>query len=120
MSAVVLSAPTSRPAFGRRGSRFAAIQVRAWARNSSMSSIVSVIVVVLSDPGPHAQLLAVPRGVAEQPGVGGDAAQVQVLVVLPRVPDPAEHLEARLDELDAGVPDEGLGHARGLRPVVVA
>ena len=73
----------------------------------------------LSEPGPHAQVLAVPCGVAEEPGVRGDAAEVQVLVVLPRVPDPAEDLEARLDELDAGVADERLRHAGRLGPVVV-
>ena len=85
-----------RVGLGGRGSRFASIQARA-----SRAELVDVDlrvghVVPSSEPGQLAQVLAVPGGVAEQPGVGRDAAQVQVLVVLPRVPDAAEHLEAGL------------------------
>ena len=97
-----------RIAPGRRrpapGSRLASIQARGLVDGTGRS--MSIVVVCrscprpLSDPGQLADVLAVPGGVAEQLGVGGDAPQVQVLVVLPRVADAAVDLEAGLHQVD--------------------
>ena len=65
------------------------------------------------------QLLPVPARRAEELGVGGQAPEEQVLVVLPRVPDAAEHLEAGVGQLEAVLGHEGLGGMGQLRAVGV-
>src|SRR5262249_19473962 len=107
-STVLWSTPRRRRPldFGSRRSRLAASHSRASRRNVSMS-----VTAVSSQSGEMADTLAVPRRLPVERGVSGQAAQEQVLVVLPRVADATEHLEAVLGHVDAAVADERLGHA---------
>ena len=66
-----------------------------------------------------AEPFAVPGRRTKQRRVGGEPAKVQVLVVFPREADASEHLEAVLCQVDAGVGDVRLGHARRFDPVAV-
>src|SRR3954447_26695709 len=109
-STVFASMPRNRRRWPPRGSgsRFCSIQARASCRKVS-TSIVSVLIVAPSSRSQSGQLadpLPVPRRVAVQGRVGRQPPQVEVLLVLPRVADAAEHLEAVLGQLDAAVPDE--------------
>src|SRR5579875_2457688 len=127
-SLVLWSMPRRRPAAaGSRRSRFAASHARAWARKASRDSPVAVCrsvavsliasssqVVGGSQVVDGADPLAVPGRLAVEGGVGRQPAQVEVLVVVPRVPDPTEDLPAVLGEIDARVADVGLGDARHL------
>src|SRR6478672_1784119 len=111
-STVLWSTPRRRRPldFGSRRSRLAASHSRASRRNVSMSTS-SGLTSVSSQSGELADALAVPRRLAVERGVGGQAAQEQVLVVFPRVADATEYLEAVLGHIDAAVADERLGHA---------
>src|SRR5690348_7264971 len=95
-----------------------AIQSRASCRNSSTVGVSSAIR-YSSNSREHAEVLAVPGRIAERRRVRRDAPEIEMLVVFGREPDPAEDLEAGLDEIDARVADERLGHARRLGAVAV-
>src|SRR3954452_6079566 len=58
-----------------------------------------------------------PRARTELLRVGGEPTEPEVLVVLPRVADASEHLEAVLRQLDAALGDERLGRMRELGPL---
>src|SRR5262249_53878887 len=71
------------------------------------------------DPGELTEALAMPRRVAVQRGIGGEAPEIKVLVVLPRVANPSEHLEAVLGQVDSAVADERFRHAGDLAGILL-
>ena len=77
--------------------------------------MVAVIASSCPQPVDPADALAVPPGIPVEHAVGGEAAQVEVQVVLPGEADAAVGLQAHLRNLRAGVADIGLGDARDLR-----
>src|SRR3954470_11553788 len=74
-------------------------------------STCSMLMSASSQSAELAGPLTVPRRMPVERRVGGQAAQEEVLVVLPGVPDAAEHLEAVLGHVDAAVAHERLRHA---------
>src|SRR4051812_11474029 len=117
-SGVLLS--MCRRTAGSAGSRLPLIQLRACWRNSSRSSVsLLTTAILLLETGELAQPLALPIWCPVEHGVGRQAPQEQVLVVLPGEPDATEDLEAVLSELLTAVVDEGLRHGRDLHAVLV-
>src|ERR1700728_1905547 len=81
-------------------------------------AVTALLVMVVSlDPVAYAYLFAVPVRLAIEEVVHRDPPKEEMGVVLPRVPDPPEHLEAPLSDVDTGVADPYLRHASDLHGI---